>query len=433
MFNVFTLFSSRGRAADTLRSLKNTVACIEFRPDGTILDANSLFLDVMGYSLQEIVGQHHRIFCSSELLASPDYERFWQRLRSGESFSNKFMRVTKSGVPVWLESHYIPVKDRRGRIVRIVKLASDITKRIEDALEQRAMTTAMERSMAVITFTPQGNIINANDNFFSVMGYTPAEIQHRHHSIFCSAEVRNSAEYSAFWARLKQGDFISGQFERINKRGETVWLRATYNPVFDENNRPYKVVKFASDVTAQVIKNQQEREAAQHAWLAATDTQENTRAGAAVIKDSVEVMNAIASELGLVTGGITDLNKQSHHISEMVETIRRIANQTNLLALNAAIEAARAGTHGRSFAVVANEVRMLAANINHATQEIEGVVRHNHTLANQALKNIGDSRGRAEEGVVLIQKAGQVITDIQDNAAQVVEAIDHVNAALKTS
>lgn len=433
MFNAFKLLSSRKHAADTLRSLKNTVACIEFRPDGIILAANSLFLSVMGYSLQEIVGQHHRIFCPPALLTSPDYALFWQRLRSGESFSNKFMRMTKSGAPIWLEAHYIPVKDRRGRVVRIVKLASDITDRIEDALEQRAMTTAIERSMAVITFTPQGNIIKANENFFSVMGYTPAEIQNRHHGMFCSTEVRNSAEYSAFWARLRQGDFISGQFERINKRGETVWLRATYNPVFDENNQPYKVVKFASDVTAQVIKNQQEREAAQHAWQAATGTQENTRAGAAVIENSVEVMNAIASELELVTGGITDLNKQSHHISEMVETIRNIANQTNLLALNAAIEAARAGTHGRSFAVVANEVRMLAANINNATQEIEGMVRHNHTLANQALKNIGDSRGKAEEGVTLIQKAGQVITDIQHNAAQVVDAIDHVNAALKTS
>jgi len=263
------------------------------------------------------------------------------------------------------------------------------------------------------------------------MGYTPAEIVGRHHSMFCTAEIRNSAEYNAFWSSLKQGNFISGQFERVNKRGETVWLRATYNPVFDENNRPYKVVKFASDVTAQVNKNQQEREAAQHAWHAATGTQENTRTGATVIEGSVDVMNAIATELELVTGGITDLNKQSHHISEMVETIRNIANQTNLLALNAAIEAARAGSHGRSFAVVANEVRMLATNINNATQKIETVVRHNHTLANQALKNIGDSRRKAEEGVTLIQQAGQVITDIQHNAAQVVEAIDHVNAALK--
>jgi len=427
----FNFFSFGDHAADTLRSLKKTVACIEFRPDGTILTANPLFLSVMGYGLDEIVGQHHRIFCAPDLLASPAYAHFWQRLRGGESFSDKFMRITKDGTPVWLESHYIPVTDRRGRVMKIVKLASDITERVEDALEQRAITTAIGRSMAVITFTPEGKIIKANDNFFSVMGYTPAEIVGRHHSMFCTAEIRNSAEYNAFWSSLKQGNFISGQFERVNKRGETVWLRATYNPVFDENNRPYKVVKFASDVTAQVNKNQQEREAAQHAWHAATGTQENTRTGATVIEGSVDVMNAIATELELVTGGITDLNKQSHHISEMVETIRNIANQTNLLALNAAIEAARAGSHGRSFAVVANEVRMLATNINNATQKIETVVRHNHTLANQALKNIGDSRRKAEEGVTLIQQAGQVITDIQHNAAQVVEAIDHVNAALK--
>ena len=425
-----SLFGRRYRAA-TLRSLQNAVACIEFKPDGTILSANPLFMKVMGYSLKEIVGQHHRIFCSPGWPGSPEHAHFWQRLRNGESFSDKFMRLTKSGRPVWLEAHYIPVKDPQGRVVKIVKLASDITSHVEDVLEQRAMMTAMERSMAVITFTPEGEIIKANDNFFSVMGYIPEEITGRHHRMFCSEEVRNSAEYSNFWARLKHGDFISGQFERINKRGETVWLRATYNPVFDENNRPYKVVKFASDVTAQVIKNQQERDAAQHAWHAAVDTQENTRTGATVIEGSVAVMNTIAAELDTVTREITNLNTQSRHISERVETIRKIADQTNLLALNAAVEAARAGTHGRSFAVVANEVRTLAANINYATQEIEGVVRDNHTLANQALKNIEASRSRAEEGVTLAQKAGKVVADIQLNASQVVEAIGNVNAVLK--
>ncbi|WP_147199490.1 PAS domain-containing methyl-accepting chemotaxis protein [Pantoea sp. CCBC3-3-1] len=431
MFSHIKSFFVKRYAADTLRSLQRAVACIEFKPDGTILSANPLFLSAMGYGLKEIVGQHHRIFCSPEWPASAGYAHFWRRLGKGESFSDKFMRLTKSGTPVWLEAHYIPVKNRQGRVVKIVKLASDITSHIEDAMEQRAMTTAMERSMAVITFTPEGEIIKANDNFFSVMGYTPEEITGRHHRMFCSEEIRNSTEYRQFWARLKHGDFISGQFERINKRGETVWLRATYNPVFDENNRPYKVVKFASDVTAQVIKNQQERDAAQHALHAAIDTQENTRTGATVIEGSVTVMNAIAAELQTVTGEITNLNTQSLHISERVETIRNIADQTNLLALNAAVEAARAGTHGRSFAVVASEVRTLAANINRATQEIEGVVRDNHTLANQALKNIEASRNRAEQGVTLAQKAGKVVADIQLNASQVVEAIGNVNAALK--
>ncbi len=431
MFSHVKSFFVKRYTADTLHALQSAVACIEFKPDGTILSANPLFLNAMGYSLKEIIGQHHRMFCSPEWPASNGYALFWQRLGKGESFSDKFMRLTKSGTPVWLEAHYIPVKDRQGRVVKIVKLASDITLHIEDAMEQRAMTTAIERSMAVISFTPEGKILKANENFFSVMGYRPAEITGRHHSMFCSDEMRNSAEYSQFWARLKHGDFISGQFERINKRGQRVWLRATYNPVFDENNRPYKVVKFASDVTAQVIKNQQERDAAQHAWHAAIDTQENTRTGAAVIESSVTVMNTIAAELKIVTGEITDLNKQSLHISDRVEIIRRIADQTNLLALNAAVEAARAGTHGRSFAVVANEVRALAANINRATQEIESVVRDNHTLADHALKNIEASRNRAEEGVTLAQKAGKVVADIQLNASQVVEAVGSVNAALK--
>lgn len=192
MFGIFKSLFVKSYVTDTLRSLQNAVACIEFKPDGTILSANSLFMSVMGYSLKEIVGQHHRIFCAPGWLGSTEYACFWQRLGKGESFSDKFMRLTKSGTPVWLEAHYIPVKDRQGRVVKIVKLASDITSHVEDALEQRAMTTAMERSMAVITFTPEGEIIKANDNFFSVMGYTPEEITGRHHRMFCTDEIRNS-------------------------------------------------------------------------------------------------------------------------------------------------------------------------------------------------------------------------------------------------
>ncbi|QCP60805.1 PAS domain-containing methyl-accepting chemotaxis protein [Pantoea sp. SO10] len=424
-------WQKRGHSKATLSSLQDAIAMVEFTPEGKILTANELFLERMGYTLKEIVGQHHSMFCTTDMLNSPQYRDFWRRLNRGEGFSDKFLRLAKHSRPIWLEANYVPVQDRSGRVIKIVKLASDITARIMDAQEQRAMTTAIERSMAVIAFNLKGEVLMTNDNFLKTMGYNASEVIGVHHSQFCPPEMRNSDEYRRFWHKLNQGEFISGQFQRVNKRGQTVWLRATYNPVFNETGELYKVVKFATDVTAQVEKNQQERDAAQQAYQTALQTSESTRLGATVIENSVQTMNDLAGELHGISGDINDLSQSSDRIGAIVESIRRIADQTNLLALNAAVEAARAGQHGRSFAVVANEVRTLAANINRATTEIENMVQQNHTLAEKALKGIASNLKRADQGVGLAKEAGGMMADIRDSSSEVVRAIGHVTATLR--
>ncbi|KJV32318.1 PAS domain-containing methyl-accepting chemotaxis protein [Pantoea sp. SM3] len=424
-------WQKRARSNATLSSLQDAIAMVEFTPEGHILTANELFLERMGYTLKEIVGQHHSMFCTADLVQSPQYRDFWRRLNRGEGFSDKFLRVAKHSRPIWLEANYVPVQDRSGRVIKIVKLASDITARIIDAQEQRAMTTAIERSMAVIAFNLKGEVLMTNDNFLKTMGYRSDEVIGVHHSQFCPPQMRNSDEYRRFWHKLNQGEYISGQFERVNKLGRTVWLRATYNPVFNEAGELYKVVKFATDVTAQVEKNHLEREAAQQAYQTALQTSESTRLGATVIENSVQTINELAGELHGISGDISNLSESSDRIGAIVESIRRIADQTNLLALNAAVEAARAGQHGRSFAVVANEVRTLAANINRATTEIENMVQHNHTLAEKALKGIESNLKRADHGVVLAKEAGGVISEIRGSSSEVVRAISHVAEALK--
>ena len=414
-----------------LDAIRNAMAMICFSPDGHIIDANPRFLALMGYQLAEIEGKHHRLFCEPQLANSREYVQFWARLSAGESFTDTYPRLTKEGRTLWLEASYITVLSADGRVSQIIKLASDVTADVEQAMQQKALVTAINRSMAVITFSPEGSVISANDNFLQVMGYRSQEIMGKHHRMFCSAELAKSAEYDAFWKQLNKGEFISGLFARQNHHGDTIWLRATYNPVFDPRGRLYQIVKFATDVTPQIVQNQRESDAAQQAYASALETSENTHKGRAVVEQSVGMMQQISTQLEQATEHIAALNLQSDQISSIVGTIRSIAEQTNLLALNAAIEAARAGESGRGFAVVADEVRNLALRTSKATEEIVEVVKKNHELTQLAVSGMQVNRQRAEEGVELVQQAGRVIADIQQQAQQVVDAVTDVTRVLQ--
>ncbi|WP_336749115.1 PAS domain-containing methyl-accepting chemotaxis protein [Pantoea vagans] len=416
-------------AAASFRSLGRAMPVIEFTPEGIIQGASPLFLAAMGYRADEIVGQHHSMFCPPTLVNSPEYRRFWQRLAAGESFSDKYLRLANGMRPVWLEASYIPVTDRRGRVFKIVKIAADISERMQSSLEQASLINAISRSMAVIAFSPDGHVLEANDNFLEATGYQAAEVIGKHHRLFCSDALSQSEEYRQFWLRLNQGEFFSGQFPRLNRRGEPLWLRATYNPVFNSDGQLTKIVKFATDVTEQVLRNQQEYDAALNAWNMAVQTRGSAQAGADVIDSSIQMISRIAEEMSVVSADVTRLNSQSDSIDGMVETIRRFAMQTRLIALNAAIEAARAGTSGRSFAVVAAEVRSLAASVSSATEEIERVVAGNNQLAREVLRGIETSLANTGQGVLLMREAGEVIASIQKDSERVESAVRDVARA----
>ena len=423
-------FLSGLRAAASFNAPAQTMPVIEFSPAGIIQKASPLFLATMGYRADEIIGRHHSMFCPPCLVNSPDYRRFWQRLAAGETFSNKYLRLAKGERPVWLEASYIPVTDWRGRVCKIIKIAADISARMQTTLEQESVITAINRSMAVISFDPSGIVREVNENFLKTTGYKRDEVLGQHHRMFCSDTLRNSAEYRQFWERLNQGEFFSGQFPRLNRRGEPLWLRATYNPVFNSEGQLYKIVKFASDVTEQVLRNQQEQAAAVHAWNMAVKTRGSAQAGAVVIENSIRMIDSITQGMNVVSADIARLNSQSDSIDGMVETIRNFAMQTRLIALNAAIEAARAGTSGRSFAVVAEEVRRLAASVSDATENIEQVVAGNNQLAKEVLKGIESSLKNTCEGGTLMREACEVIAGIQKNSEGVESAVKDVARAV---
>lgn len=241
--------SSHSASGATIAAIERTMPVIEFKPDGTIVRANDLFLAATGYSLKEIQGQHHRMFMKAAEAAKPEYKDFWTALASGSPRSGQFERVTKSGSTIWLEASYTPVLDERGGTVSVIKFAHDITTKKKTALADKAILDAIERTTAVIEFRPDGTILRANAAFLKVMGYTESEIAGQHHRMFVTQAETRSAEYSSFWQELAAGKVKSGQFQRLAKGGKSVWLEANYNPVFDLEGRVERVVKFAIDIT----------------------------------------------------------------------------------------------------------------------------------------------------------------------------------------
>lgn len=419
------------QSQQSLAAIRQTMAMIEFSPEGEILEANEPFLATMGYRIDELRGQHHRMFCAKELLASAAYGQFWQRLANGESFSERFMRVAKGGREIWLEASYMPVRNAAGKVFKVIKVATDITAQVDAEHQHQSLLNAINRSMAVIEFNPKGEVIEANDNFLQTMGYRLDDIRGKHHSQFCDREEAGSEAYRRFWQRLNQGEFIADRFKRITKSGQVVWLRATYNPLYDGSGKLYGVVKFATDITAQVEHREAEAAAAQLAFSSARETDSSAVRGAGTVDEAMQVVRGIADELANVADKIGALSEQSERISSIVQVIRGIAEQTNLLALNAAIEAARAGEQGRGFAVVADEVRNLAARTSQATVEINDVVRLNHELAQQAVSGMDGSRAKAEQGVQLVNRAGEVMLEIRDEAQRVVDAIGQFTEAMQ--
>jgi len=252
-----SLWRSNTRARDALAqaaAISKSQAVIEFNMDGTIVTANQNFLDAMGYRLEEIAGKHHAIFMPGAMRESPEYRAFWADLNLGKYKAGEFKRVGKGDREVWIQASYNPILDASGKPVKVIKFASDITSQKIRNMEAAGKIAAIGRAQAVIEFNLDGTIIVANENFLGALGYSLTEIQGKHHSMFVAPSERDSSAYREFWATLNRGEFRSGEYKRFGKGGKEIWILASYNPILDDTGKPFKVVKFASDVTAEKLR-----------------------------------------------------------------------------------------------------------------------------------------------------------------------------------
>ncbi len=448
-----------------LAALDRQQAVIEFDLQGRVLSANANFLALMGYDLPEIVGRPHAIFVDPDHAGSAEYRTFWERLRAGEPVADQFRRIARDGRPVWIEASYNPVLDGAGRPCRIVKFATDITARKAEDADRAGQIAAIGKSQAVIAFDLDGTILEANANFLATLGYELHEIVGRHHRIFVDPAEGASADYAAFWAALRAGTYRAAQFRRIGRDGREIWIQASYNPILDASGRPYKVVKFATDITDQVrllasLRTLIDRNFGEIDAAVAAASQAATAAGrsAGGTSGNVQSVAAAAEELAASVGelsrnivrsqGATDtaqacmraaddqtqrLADTASGMSGLVGLIATIAGQINLLALNATIEAARAGEAGRGFAVVASEVKALADQAARATDRINGEIFSVQAMSREVVDSLGSIRQAVDvmrESVVVtaaaIEEQSAVTRDLAENMQHAADAVTSI-------
>ncbi|WP_448987603.1 methyl-accepting chemotaxis protein [Luteitalea sp.] len=446
-----------------LAALDRSQAVIEFDLDGTIITANDNFLGALGYRLDEVKGQHHRMFVEPGYAASREYQQFWADLRAGRYQAAEYKRLGKGGKEVWIQASYNPILDDHGAPIKVVKYATDTTAAKLQHADYSGQLAAISKSQAVIEFELDGTIRTANENFLATLGYRLDEVQGKHHRIFVDPTEAASREYQQFWRTLGEGTYQAAEYRRLAKGGREVWIQASYNPILDMNGKPFKVVKYATDITERI--RQQERlrklleQISAHAdtlassaeELTATATQmganaEETSAQANVVSAASEQVSrnvqtvatgteemgasireiaknaADAAKVAAQAVRVADttnttvgkLGDSSAEIGKVIKVITSIAQQTNLLALNATIEAARAGEAGKGFAVVANEVKELAKETAKATEDISQKI--------EAIQ--GDTRGATQA----IAEISAIINQINDISGTIASAVEEQTA-----
>jgi methyl-accepting chemotaxis protein len=402
MRGTFSLFNLK--AAGLLSALDKSLAIIEFDPRGHILWANECFCKVIGYSLSEIVGKHHSMFVDPEYAKTADYKAFWSKLGRGEFDQQEYRRIAKGGRQVWIQASYNPVLNGRGKVVRVVKVATDTTASHQKNAAFEAKLAAISRVQGVIEFTPTGEIINANENFLAVVGYRLDEVKGQHHRMFVDRSFAQSAEYQDFWRKLNSGEFVAAEFKRLGKGNREVWIQASYNPIFDLENRVTSIVKFASDITGRV------RAIAEVAG------------GMAALADN-NLEYRLTEEFEPAFERLrSDYNTS---VTRLQETMRRVASSSETMAGGTEQIAHSSYDMSRRIEQQAASLEQTAA----ALDEITATVRRSAECALEAALAASGARSGTERSGTVMGQAALVMGEIDESSnkiSQIIGVIDEI-------
>jgi methyl-accepting chemotaxis protein len=364
-------------------ALNRVQAVIEFQLDGAILHANDNFLQAIGYALDEIQGRHHAMFCEPEFAASEAYKQFWERLRGGHFEQGEYKRVGKGGKEIWINASYNPVFDAEGRPYKVIKFATDVTaSRLRNA-EYAGKVSAMDKAQAVIEFDMGGHVLTANDNFLDALGYTLEDIQGEHHRMFCETEYASSMEYKRFWQKLNRGEFDSGRYKRVGNGGKPIWIQATYNPIMDMNGKPFKIVKFATDITEQVMMEQGIKD------KAASDAVKIERLLDAVARAA---RGDLTAEVPLA--GDEPLDQLGAGIGKMMSDLRGVIGQVVMSATAFADDAEAIASRA---SVVAGGSQELGATVEEMNASVDGLTRSIDAIATSTAHANGLAKATQDE------------------------------------
>jgi methyl-accepting chemotaxis protein len=400
-------------------------AVIEFNMDGTVRSANENFLNTLGYTLDEIRGKHHSMFVAPAERDSAAYREFWAALNRGEYQAAEYKRIGKGGKEVWIQASYNPIFDEKGRPSKVVKFATDVTAQKLKNADLAGQIAAIDKAQAVIEFNMDGTIINANANFLGALGYSLPEIKGKHHSMFVDPSERDSTSYREFWAALNRGEYQAAEYKRIGKGGKEVYIQASYNPILDLNGKPFKVVKYATDTTKQVLVrmgNERVRGMMESVAAGSEELNASVREISEAMTKSRETATSAVEQVSAADAQAQRLTEAAQAMSGIVELINNITGQINLLALNATIESARAGEAGRGFAVVASEVKSLANQAKQATDKI-----------GQEIGSLNSISGDVVNALSTIKQAINNVSEYVTSTAAAIEEQSTVTNEMSTS
>jgi methyl-accepting chemotaxis protein len=388
-----------------LTAIDKVMGVISFDMDGTIIDINDNFLQAVGYSREEVIGQHHRMFAEPSLAASSEYTEFWAKLNRGEFDSGEYKRIGKGGKEVWLQASYNPILDAEGNPFKVVKYATDITADKLANADTSGQLEAINKAMGVISFNMDGTIIDINENFLNVVGYSKEEVIGQHHRMFAEPSLAASPEYAEFWAKLNRGEFDAGEYKRVAKGGKEVYLQASYNPILDLNGKPSKVVKYASDITAAKVLQMTVQK---------------------VMMDTSTVMNAMS------TGDLTQQLEGEYEGEFLMlqtainETITNIGNTMKEINESSSNVGTAASEISEGNIDLSQRTEQQAASLEETAssmEELTSTVRQNSDNARQANQLASSSREQAEKGGSVIKEAIEAMAAISASSKKVADII----------